>query len=202
MKALMQKPGYLLLLSISSFTTVCLAGGVTIEPSSIGSGSPLWVASNGEKSSTDALVDIGTMRQVGDVLEVEIRWPYLPSSYGPEPAEKDHIICKADHAISFSIEDGFVTADGAYRVKQAYDPASQRERAEQQDSQMAKIGGGFSSYGFDPRSLACWAAARKCAGEPFTWPPPPNETPLEYSDRALKMNDEYNRAFVPTCTLD
>jgi hypothetical protein len=50
--------------------------------------------------------------------------------------------------------------------------------------------------------MACWAAARKCAGEPFTWPPPPNMTPLENTAEALKMNSDYNKPFVPTCTLD
>ena len=76
------------------------------------------------------------------------------------------------------------------------------EEAERQDSQMPKIGAGFSSYGPDPRSMACWAAARKCAGEPFTWPPPPNMTPLENTAEALEMNSDYNKPFVPTCTLD
>ncbi len=162
----------------------------------------MWVASKGDQSVIDAMVNIGAMRQVGDVLEVDIRWPYLPASYGPEPAEKDHIICKADHAVSYAIEDGFVAADGHYHVKQEYDPASEREIAEQRYSERVKFGGGFSSYGSDPRSLACWAAARKCADQSFTWPPPPNETPLENTAEALKMNDDYNKEFVPTCRLD
>ena len=190
------------LLSFVLSCSVCLAGGTDVAPSAIAAGSPQWIASSGDKSSIDALVDIGSMRQIDDVLEVEIRWPYLPVSYGSEESDKEHIICQADHAISFSIEIGFVSPDGQYHVKRTLDPASEREKAEQRDAEMANIGGGFSSYGSDPRSLACWAAARKCAGESFTWPPPPNETPLEYSDRARKMNSDYNLAFVPTCTLE
>lgn len=181
---------------------VCVAEGTAVGPSLIGAGSPLWVASSGDKSPTDAMMDSGTMRQVGDALEVDIRWPFLPESYGPEPAEKDHIVCKTDHAVSFTVEDSFVSVDGQYHVKQALDPETQRERAEQQDSEMTKLGGGFSSYGTDPRSLECWAAARKSAGQPFSWPPPPNETPLEYTAAARKMNADYNKAFVPTCMLE
>jgi hypothetical protein len=198
----MQKHGILLILPVLCLGEVCLAAGVTVAPSSIAAGSPQWVASAGDKSPTDAMVDIGTMRQTGDALEVDIRWPHMPASYGPELAEKDRVVCLEDHAISFAVEDGFVSADGEYHIKQTYDPARRREEAERQDSQMPKIGAGFSSYGPDPRSMACWAAARKCAGEPFTWPPPPNRTPLENTAEALKMNSDYNKPFVPTCTLN
>jgi len=198
----MQKSGILPTLFAMSFSMVGFASGTEIPPSSIASGSPQWVASKGDKSSTDAMVDIGSMRQIGDVLEVEIRWPYLPESYGPEESDRNHIICGGDHAVSFAVEIGFISEDGRYHVKKTFDPASERAKAEQRDAEMAKFGGGFSSYGPDPRSLACWAAARKCAEEPFTWPPPPNRTPLEYSDRARKMNSDYNRAFVPSCTLE
>lgn len=202
MKPFMLKSGLFLILSTLSFCEVCLADGMELPPSSIAAASPQWVASSGDKSSTDAMVDIGTMRQVGDALVVETRWPYMPASYGPEESDKEHIICHADHAISFAVEIGYVSDDGQYHVKETYDPAREREKAEQRDAEIAKIGGGFSSYGRDPRSLACWAAARKCAGQSFTWPPPLNETPLEYSDRARKMNSDYNSAFVPTCTLE
>lgn len=197
----MQKLGVLLMLSVSPFTKVCLAAEMEIPHTSIAAGSPQWVASQGDQSSIDAMVDIGTMRQIGDVLEVVIRWPYLPASYGPEPTEKNHVVCQADHAISFAVENGFTAANGQYHVKQVYDPESQREKEEQRDAEMAKIGNGFSSYGSDPRSLACWAAARKCDEQPFTWPPPHNRTPLENTAQALKMNRDYNKAFVPTCRL-
>ncbi|KAB2693694.1 hypothetical protein F9K79_21025 [Ochrobactrum sp. Kaboul] len=161
-----------------------------------------WVSSSGDKSPTDAMVDIGSMRQVGDALEVIIRWPYMPAPYGPDAVEKDHIICRANGALSFSVEEGHVSPDGHYQFKNVYDPASQRAEAEKRASQRAKIGYGISSYGSDPRSLACWAAARKCANEAFTWPPPPNRTPLEYTEEARKMNDAYNKTFVPTCKLE
>lgn len=144
MKPFMQKLGLLFVLFALPVTKVCLADGMEISPSMIAGGSPKWVANSGDKSMTDAMVDIGTMRQIGDALVVDIRWPYLPESYGPDPVEKDRIICRTDHAISFSVEDGFVSADGQYHVKQAYDPARQREKAERQDSEMAKFGGGFS----------------------------------------------------------
>ncbi|MFB8343468.1 hypothetical protein ACWGNA_20345 [Brucella cytisi] len=172
-----------------------------VDQNSIAAGSAQWVSSSGDKSPTDALVDIGSMRQMGDALEVIIRWPYLPASYGPEAVEKNRIICRTNGAFSFSVEEGHVSPDGHYQFTNVYDPASQRAEAEKRASQMARIGNGVSSYGSDPRSLACWAAARKCANEAFTWPPPPNRTPLEYTEEARKMNTDYNKMFVPACQL-
>jgi hypothetical protein len=45
------------------------------------------------------------------------------------------------------------------------------------------------------------AAARKCEKERFTWPPSPNDTRLEKSERATSMRDAYNKLYVPACTL-
>ncbi|MFB8344899.1 hypothetical protein ACWGNA_27475 [Brucella cytisi] len=196
----MRKSRVLLTLTAILVANVSLAEEV--DQKSIAAGSVQWVSSSGDKSPTDALVDIGSMRQIGDALEVIIRWPYLPASYGPETVEKNRIICRADGALSFSVEEGHVSPDGHYQFKNVYDPASQRAEAEKRASQVAKIGNGVSSYGSDPRSLACWAAARKCANEAFTWPPPPNRTPLEYTEKARKMNVDYNKTFVPTCKLE
>ena len=186
--------------------TAILAANVSVaenvDPKWIAGGSVKWVSSSGDKSPTDALVDIGSMRQKGDALEVIIRWPYIPASYGPEAVEKDRIICRANGALSFSVEEGHVSPDGHYQFRSVGDPASRREEAEKRALQMAKISNGISSYGADPRSLACWAAARKCANEAFTWPPPPNKTPLEYTEEARKMNGDYNKSFVPTCKLE
>lgn len=198
----MQKLGTLVLLSVLPFIGVALASAAEIPSTSIASGQREWMPSKGDQSSTDALVDIGTIRQVDDALEVFIRWPYLPESYGPEPGEKNHVICQADSALSFAVETGFFSSDGQYHIEETRDPATQRETAEQQAAQLAKYSNGISSYGSDPRSLVCWAAARKCDGQAFTWPAPPNTTPLEYSDAARKMNSDYNKAFVPSCTLE
>lgn len=173
-----------------------------VEQKWIAGGSVKWVSSSGDKSPTDAMVDIGSMRQKGDALEVITRWPYMPASYGPEAVEKDLIICQANGALSFSVEESHVSPDGHYQFKNVHDPASQRAEAEKRASQMAKIGNGTSSYGSDPRSLACWVAARKCANEAFNWPPPPNRTPREYTDVARKMNNDYNKTFVPMCKLE
>lgn len=48
---------------------------------------------------TDAMVDIGSMRQIDDALEVVIRWPYMPASFGPEPVEKDALPVR--HTVRF-----------------------------------------------------------------------------------------------------
>lgn len=76
------------------------------------------------------MVDIGSMRPKGDALEVIIRWPYIPASYGPEAVGKDHIICRANGTLSFSVEEGHVSPDGHYRFKNAGDPSSRREEVE------------------------------------------------------------------------
>jgi hypothetical protein len=174
---------------------------VSVAASSIASGTPLWVATDTKRSVITAMVDIGTLRQVGDALQVTINWPYAPASEGPDNADQERIICSPSHAISYPVTLGKVGAHGTYHVAHTYDVAKQRRIAEREDRQMAAMGGIPPSYGDDPRSLACWAAARKCAGEKFTWPPPPNETPLVKSPRAVAMNDAYNRQFRPSCTL-
>jgi hypothetical protein len=171
------------------------------NPSSIAAGKPFWVASAGDKTSTDALVDIGTMTQAGDELVVTIQWPYMPAAYGPDPTEHDRIVCQSDQALSFSTDYGFTGADGKYHATTTNDPVAERKKSEAYEAQWAQAGGIPMSYGDDPRSLACWAAARKCAGQKFTWPPPPNNTPLENTPQALKMNDAYNKTFIPSCTL-
>lgn len=193
------------ILGLTLTTLLCVNLSLAEEKSTpntlIATGQPRWVSSNGNKSPTDAMVDIGSMGQTGDALEVVIRWPYMPASFGPEPVEKERIVCQADRAFSFMVEEGAISPEGRYVVKKTYNPESQREEVEQLASQLAQSGNGFSSYGSDPRSLACWASARKCAGEDFTWPPPPNRTPLEYTTEARKMNADYNKAFVPACNL-
>lgn len=200
MRACMPKAG--VFIALAAILVVNISVAEELDHKSIAAGSAQWVSSSGDESPTDAMADIGTMRQIGDALEVIIRWPYLPSSYGPEVVEKMHIICRADGALSFSVEEGHISPEGHFQVQNFYDPAVQRAEAEKRATQMAKISNGVSSYGSDPRSLACWAAARKCANEVFTWPPPPNKTPLEYTEQARKMNAVYNQMFVPTCKLD
>ncbi|WP_158322651.1 hypothetical protein [Acidisphaera rubrifaciens] len=172
-----------------------------VDPSSVASGRPVWVASDTGKSPINALVDIGDMRQIGDELDVAIRWPYLPPAGGPEQQEQDRVVCGPDHAVSYTISTGVVGTGGAYTVQHTYDAAAERRKAFRYDADMTKAGGGLDSYDTDPRSLACWAAARKCRGEAVTWPPPPDNAALDNSAQALATNAAYNKGFVPTCRL-
>lgn len=103
----MRKIAYFVTLVLLSSIELSAAGDVTIAHRETASGQIKWVSSSGDWSSTDALVDVGSMRQVGEMLEVVIRWPYLPAAYGPEPAEKNHIVCQAEKALSFDVEDGY-----------------------------------------------------------------------------------------------
>lgn len=189
-------------LAVTAAPIACPARAAAgVDPSSVASGRPVWVASEGDKSPIDALVDIGDMRQIGDELDVAIRWPYLPPPGGPEQQEQDRVICGPDHAVSYTISTGVVGAGGAYTVQHTYDAAEERRKAVRYDTDMAKAAGGATSYGTDPRSLACWAAARKCRGEAVTWPPPPDTAALDNSAASLATNAAYNRGFVPTCRL-
>ena len=94
---------------LSALTAIMVANvsvAQNVDHKWIAGGSVKWVSSSGDKSPTDAMINIGSMRQNGDALEVIIRWPYMPASYGPEAVEKDHIICRANGALSFSVEEG------------------------------------------------------------------------------------------------
>jgi hypothetical protein len=118
-RSFIRKSSVLLALTAILVANVNIADEV--DQNLIAAGSAQWVSNSGDKSSTDAMVDIGPMRQMGDALKVIIRWPYLPASYGS-----------------------------------------------------------------DPRSFACCAAARKCADEAFTWPKPPKRTRWNTSKKPAK----------------
>lgn len=108
---------------------------------SIATGSAQWVSNIGDKSSTDAMVDIGAVRQIGDALEVMIRWPYLPS-YGPEWSKRMYIIIGIDGALSFSVGEGHVSPERHFQFENVYEPAIQRAEAERRATQMAIIRNG------------------------------------------------------------
>ena len=159
----------------------------------------------------DAKVNIGSMHQQGDAIEAELAWPLKLGVLGdtraahpgvdiPEGSTSvyvERILCRENYALSYSIENRIVSPDGTIVYQQAFNPEEERGKAEEQERAALLP----SSYGPDPYSLVCWAAARKCAGENYRWPPPPNLTPLEYSDRATKMRADYNRRFIPHCRL-
>jgi hypothetical protein len=100
------------------------------------------------------------------------------------------------------IESRYVAPDGTEAARDVRDPAAKRAEAEKSAAETKESLHGWSPpYGRDSRSLACLAAASKCRGEALGWPPPPNNTPLEYSDRAAAMRAAYNAPFVPACKL-
>ncbi len=103
--------------------------------------------------------------------------------------------------VSFRVESTIVAPDGTLIFRETFDPAKERLKAEASNKEMRAKFRMLGGYSHNARSLVCWAAARKCEGKDFSWPPPPNETPLEYSERATRMRAEYNRMFVPTCEL-
>jgi hypothetical protein len=185
----------------------------TVPAAAVGSGSS--VAVNSETDPRHALinvrVDIGTLRQVGDAIEAELTWkltlgllidarhkfPGVTIPDGSPDVYRERIHCRPDGALSYPVERRIVAPDGTLVAKRAYDADVEREKAETPPNGWPSTVG----YHSDPRSLVCWAVARKCDGEDFTWPPPKNLTPLEHSERATKMQADYNSKFVPRCRL-
>jgi hypothetical protein len=190
----------------------------TFAPASmICAGTSFWVDSNPDPAYAriNARVDIGTMRQTGDEIEARFLWPSAPGYLmswraahpgvtipdGSHSIDRERIVCGAEDTLSFRVESTIVAPDGALIFRETFDPAKQRLKEETRKKEMRAAFPRPVSYGHDPRSLVCWAAARKCEGKDFSWPPPPNKTPLEYSERATRMQAEYNRMFVPACEL-
>ena len=183
----------------------------------IAAGAPLWVDSNPDPQFAliDALVDIGTLRQSGDAIEAQLSWtlklgmlrdlqaahPETPIPENSISTDAERIVCGPEGALSYRVAATITSPDGTVLLHRTYDPDRQRKEAETQERNLTAILHRKSGYGPDPRSLVCWAAARKCENKPYHWPPPPNLAPLEYSERAEKMRSDYNRQFVPRCRL-
>ena len=201
------------------FLVALMAGQAACEPANtvpataVGSGSSVVVNSqtNPEFALINVRVDIGTLRQVGDAIEAEATWKLTkgglidarrlhPGVTIPDESLEVYrlrIHCRPDGEMNYPVELRIVAPDGALLDKVTYDVDVEREKAEKPANGWPSA----SPYGSGPGSLVCWAAARKCDGEDFTWPPPPNRTPLEHSERATKMRADYYSKFVPRCRL-
>ena len=174
---------------------------VTRAPAAaIASGKPFWVDSQPDPKDAllDALVDIGTLRQSGDAIVAKMRWHAPPRDSGHYELDTEHVICASDRMLSYPVDLQEFDSSGHLVKHKVYDPIAQRAK---ETAWQAKFKSALSPYGTDQRSLACWAAARKCEGKAFNWPPPPDSTPLEHSARAKLMAAKYSRMFVPSCRL-
>ena len=183
-------------------------------PAAIGGGASVWIDSTPDPQFAliNARVDVGTLRQVGDAIEAQLSWtlklgmlrdaraahPDLKIPDGSQSIERERIVCRPEGPLSYRVETTLVAPDGKLIDRQAFEPARERRKSEEQEMRRP---GSMLGYHPDPISLVCWAVARKCEDKPMSWPPPRNETPLEYSERAARMRAEYNRTFVPRCTL-
>jgi hypothetical protein len=188
---------------------------VTSAPlAAIGGGASVWIDSVPDPAFAliNARVDVGTLRQVGDAIEAQISWPLKLGAWrdtqaahpdltipeGSQAIERERIVCRPQGPLSYRVEITFVAPDGKLIGRQAFEPDDERRKSEELE---IRLSGSRPGYHPDPPSLVCWAVARKCDGKPMSWPPPPNETPLENSERAARMNAEHDRMFVPRCTL-
>jgi hypothetical protein len=184
-------------------------------PAAIGGGASVWIDSepNPEFALIDAQVDVGTLRQVGDAIEAQISWPPLKLGawrdtqaahpdltipQGSQVIERERIVCRPQGPLSYHVERTFVAPDGKLIGRLTFEPDDERRKSAEQE---ARLSGLRQGYHPDPPSLVCWAVARKCDGKPMSWPPPPNNTPLDNSERTARKNAEYDRMFVPRCAL-
>lgn len=203
----------MLLLAVCASSTAFAAdkaAKLPVPAKKIAGGTLLWVESKPEMELLNALVDIGQIKKIGDEYETTLSFPFPPGELNDMafkgeklPAPKDVLLksreksvervhCGVKDMYAFAVKTWTETPDGkSLRVK-TYD-ADKERKATLADKY------GTSSYGNDPRSLICWAMARKCAKEPFTWPPPKNKTPLEHSKKADDMRAAYAKKFFPTC---
>jgi hypothetical protein len=183
-------------------------------PAAMGGGVSVWIDSQPDPAFAliDARVDVGTLRQVGDAIEAQISWPLKLGAWrdtqaahpdltipeGSQEIERARIVCRPQGPLSYRVEITFVAPDGKLIGREAFEPDDERRKSEELERRWS---GSKLGYHPNPPSLVCWAVARKCDGEPMSWPPPPNKTPLENSERAARMKAEYDRMFVPRCTL-
>ncbi|MEP6608755.1 MAG: hypothetical protein ABJA83_08750 [Burkholderiaceae bacterium] len=200
-------PSRAVYLTLVAFLATPLCAQQPLIPAAdIATGKSVWVDSSPGDALLNARVDIGAMRQSGDEFEFSLQWAVSPGLINDlrfkEPAlqipagsvmvDRERVMCKTEGMLSYALESTIVAPDGKRVRQKTVDSAAERKPVEAR---------GVDRYGPDPRSLVCWAAARKCEGKPFTWPPPPNMTPLEYSPRATAMRAAYDQKFIPSCKL-
>src|SRR5262245_54388229 len=173
---------------------------VTSAPADIiASGTPFWVDSQPkpEFALINARIDIGSLHQSGDAIEADVAWtltlgilrdtraahPSVAIPDGSTGVYTMRFLCRENHALSYRVESKILSPGGKILDRKVFNAEEERANAENPERAFLRP----TSYGSDPDSLVCWAAARKCEGKEYRWPPPPNEAPLEHSERATKM---------------
>jgi hypothetical protein len=213
-----QKPrGMTIRYLVSIFLIALMAGEgaceTPIPATAIGSGSPVVVDTDPQTPLINVRVDIGTLRQIGDAIEAEMTWtlrrglladarhdyPGVTIPAGSAHVERQRTICRSEAEVNYLVETRIVAPDGTLVARRAYDADAERKKAEERH--LARITSAAAGYSHNLGSLVCWAVASKCEDKDFTWPPPPDETPLEHSERATKMRADYNSKFIPRCRL-
>jgi hypothetical protein len=203
-----------LVLAFSIGRGLCAEPVTSAAPAAIGGGAPVWIDSVPDPAFAliNARVDVGTLRQVGDAVEAQTAWtlklgllrdtraahPGLTIPDGSQQIERERIVCRPEGPLSYRVESTLLTPDGKLIDRRTFEPEHERRKSEEQDARLSRSRPGYHP---DPRSLVCFAVARKCDDKPLSWPPPPNLAPLEHSERAARMNAEYDRMFVPGCRL-
>jgi hypothetical protein len=203
-----------LALASSIGRALCAEPVTSAPPAAIGGGAPLWIDSVPDPAFAliNVRVDVGTLRQVGDAVEAQLAWtlrkgllrdtradhPDLTIPDGSQSIERERIVCRPEGFLSYRVETTLLAPDGKLIDRRTFDPDSERRKSEEQDARLSRSPPRYSP---NPRSLVCFAVARKCDDQPLSWPPPPNHAPLDNSERAARMNAENDRMFLPRCTL-
>lgn len=157
------------------------AGSARVIPrADVATDRPSWFHVAPENPFLDARLDLGALHAApGEehALDILVEWPITPGERNdarlsgktvpPEGArsfERSRVVCEAQGPLSFPLAIWKEAPDGGDVERVVYDPVAERMKSHAWSGR---------PYGTDVYSLACWIAARKCAGEDAPWPAPP-----------------------------
>jgi len=158
-----------------------------VAKSAIASGTTSWFHVRPDDPLLDARLDLGSIHSSEDAsIDILVEWPITPGERNdarlqgqniPDDArsfERSRVLCGPTGPLSFPLEIYKLGADGGDLSRLVYDPMAEKMKAHAWSGR---------PYADDVYALACFLAARKCAGEDARWPA---------KDPAL---------FVPRCRL-
>ena len=151
----------------------------------IANGTTSWFHVRPDDPLLDARLDVGSLHSSEDAsVDVLVEWPITPGERtnarllgppipdGARSFERSCVMCGPTGPLSFPLEIYKVDADGGDVSRIAYDPVAEQMKAHAWSGR---------PYADDLYSLACWLAARKCAGEDARWPG--SKDPAQYVPR-------------------
>ncbi len=145
-----------------------------VAKGAIGNGTTSWFHVRPEDPLLDARLDLGSLHSSEDAsVDIVVEWPIDPGEQRdarlrgenmPDDArafERSRVLCGPTGPLSFPLESYKLDGDGGDLSRLAYDPVAEKMKAHAWSGR---------PYADDVYSLACYLAARKCAGEDARWP--------------------------------